>query len=69
MTGILAKSSIARLKTYKPNFGKSKLKNLIPMARLAHKNEYRSAVKFLCTDESSYMTGQNIIIDGGRSVW
>ena len=46
-----------------------RLKNLIPMARLANKNEYRSAVKFLCTDDSSYMTGQNVIIDGGRSVW
>lgn len=54
---------------FQPKTLVSKLKNLIPMARLAHKNEYRSAVKFLCTDESSYMTGQNIIIDGGRSVW
>ena len=47
----------------------SKLKKLIPMQRLANKNEYKSAVKFLCTEESSYMTGQNIIIDGGRSIW
>lgn len=47
----------------------NKLKKLIPMARLANKNEYKSAVKFLCSDESSYMTGQNIVIDGGRSVW
>ena len=54
---------------FQPKSLVNKLKNLIPMARLAHKNEYRSAVKFLCTDESSYMTGQNIIIDGGRSVW
>ena len=39
---------------------------LIPLQRMASKNEYRSAVQFLCSDASIYMTGQNIIIDGGR---
>ena len=46
-----------------------KLKKEIPLNRLAKKNEYSAAVQFLCSDASSYMTGQNIIIDGGRSVW
>ena len=45
------------------------LEKLIPMGRLANKNEYKSAIKFLCTEDSSYMTGQNVIIDGGRSIW
>jgi NAD(P)-dependent dehydrogenase (short-subunit alcohol dehydrogenase family) len=47
----------------------SKVKMQIPLKRLANKSEYRSAVQFLCSDASSYMTGQNIIIDGGRSIW
>jgi len=45
-----------------------KLQNLIPMGRMAKVDEYESTVQYLCSDASSYMTGQNIILDGGRSV-
>ena len=46
-----------------------KLTNLIPMGRMAKNNEYHGVIQFLCSDASAYLNGQNIVMDGGRSVW
>jgi len=47
----------------------ARLTHLIPMGRMADRTDYRGIVQFLCSDASRYMTGQNVVIDGGRSVW
>lgn len=40
-----------------------------PMGRLGKSHEVKGAVALLCTDASSYMTGQNICVDGGWTIW
>lgn len=46
-----------------------KLTNLIPMGRMADKDEYKATVLYLISDASSYMTGSTVIVDGGRTCW
>lgn len=42
---------------------------LTPMKRMMKKDELNELVEFLCTSNSSYMTGANIVVDGGWTIW
>ena len=52
-----------------PHSFTKKLKELIPMKRMADLNEYQATIIYLCSDASSYMNGAIISIDGGRTAW
>lgn len=40
-----------------------------PLKRMAHEDDFIGATVFLASDLSKYITGQNIVVDGGFSVW
>ncbi|MGE3974347.1 MAG: SDR family oxidoreductase [Bdellovibrionales bacterium] len=41
----------------------------VPLGRMAKVNEIVGPMVFLCSDAADYITGQNLLVDGGWSVW
>src|SRR6266700_2852674 len=45
--------------------GIAELRSLVPMGRLATSDEIAKYIRFLASEENTYMTGQNLVVDGG----
>ncbi len=41
----------------------------VPMNRMGNENELLSTFEYLISEQSGYITGQNIIVDGGFTIW
>ncbi len=46
-----------------------KFSNTVPSGRMLNPEEIVSHVAYLTSSDSQFLTGQNIVVDGGRSVW
>lgn len=64
-------NSLTPAGTYKNHDAKfvEQLSYRIPLGRMAFPEEYKGPIVFLASDASSFMTGGNLIVDGGRTAW
>ena len=61
--------SPAGFKNDQPTNFVKQLTDLIPVSRMADLTDLNPILSLLCDPGSEYLTGQNIVLDGGRTIW
>ncbi len=48
---------------------RERLAQATPLNRVGRPEELAAAVRFLCSEEASFVTGADLVVDGGWSIW
>lgn len=68
--GVLVNSiSPGAIENHQDEKFREKICQRIPISRLGEPSELNAALRFLLDESNTYLVGQNIVVDGGKSLW